>query len=213
MVVAAPLLVAAGLAIVAMHSPTAMDTTFEYGMARCLAGFFAGVLAFATWRSFGTVFVPGVAAATVLECLVITVAVVFVAASGRTTWTLFAPLVFSMLVLVFAYEKGRVSRLLTTKVGLLLGELSYSIYMTALLVSLVFNKAPVFIARMIGIDIGEPHEGALYPHSNIDLGQSLLNDAYSVVYLVAVVAVSWVTFRLIEQPTRAWFNRLAGRIA
>lgn len=209
----APLLVAAGLAVVALRSPTAMDTTFEYGFARCLAGFFAGVITFAVWRWLRATFVPDVATATALECATVAVAVVFVAVSGRTAWALLAPVVFSTLVLAFAYEKGRVSRLLTTKVGLLLGELSYSIYMTALLVSLVFNKAPVLIAGKFGIAPLEPHQGALHPHSNVDLGAPWLNDGYSILYLAAVVAVSWVTFRSIEQPTRAWFNRLAARLA
>ncbi len=208
----APLLVAAGLVIVAAYSPTGMDTTYEHGFARCLAGFFAGVITFAIWRTRARPFASAVAAATVLEGLALTAAVAFVTLSDRTAWTLLAPLVFSLLILVFAYEKGLVSRLLTTKVGLLLGELSYSIYMTALLVSLAFNKVPFVVARIIGVDVADPHEGLLHPHVDVDFGQPWLNDAYAIVYLAAVVALSWVTFRLIEQPTRAWFNRLATRI-
>lgn len=209
----APLIVAVGLAIVATRSSRAMDTTFEFGFARCLVGFFAGVIAHGVWRVARKTFLPGIVTATVLEGFSIAIVVAFVSASGRTDWTLLAPLVFSSLVLVFAYQRGLVSRLLATKTGVLLGDLSYSIYMTALLVSHVFNKAPVVIGSILGIDVGKPHFGALYPHLNIDLGAVSLNDAYSVVYLGAVVAMSWLTFRLIERPTRAYFNRLASRIA
>ena len=51
-----------------------------------------------------------------------------------------------------------------------------------------------------------------YRHADIDLDAILLNEACSVDHLVAVVAVSRVTFRPIEEPTRTWCNRLAGRI-
>jgi hypothetical protein len=43
-------LVLGGLAVVAVYSPNGMDTTFDFGFARCLAGFFSGVLAYAAWQ-------------------------------------------------------------------------------------------------------------------------------------------------------------------
>lgn len=207
-VFAAATLILGGLAVVGAFSPKGMDTTFDFGFARCLAGFFCGVLAYFVWQTWLRT-IP-LKCATMLEIGAIAVAVLFVSWAGRTQASLAAPFVFAGLILVFAFQSGQVSAALSGKTGHLLGDLSYSIYMTALLVSLPFNRAPVLAANRVGVEITREHVGAGNPHMNYDFGHFLLNDLYTLVYLVAVIAVSWMTFRFIEKPGRVWFNGRVG---
>ncbi|MCZ8272621.1 MAG: acyltransferase [Microcystis sp. LE19-4.1E] len=209
---AAPAIVASGLWVVGSFSPNGMDTTFQFGFARCLAGFFTGVMVLMLWRRYFRTLVLGNDIATLLEAAAITIVGAFVATVGRSQWTLLAPFVFAMIVIVFAFQRGRISQALASGIGRLLGDLSYSIYMTALLVSLAFNKAPVVISTKIGHPVATaPHIGAGNPHTNFDLGPTWLNDAYTLLYLAVVIMVSWVTFRCIEVPARNWFNQNASK--
>jgi len=214
LVLAAPVIVVFALSIVSSFSPNGMDTTFQFGFVRCLAGFFTGVIALTLWRGYLQKLPLDNTAATFLETAVILGACAFVAMSGRSGWTLLAPFMFAIVVVTFAFQQGRVSKVLSSAVGRLLGDLSYSIYMTALLVSLAFNKAPVVISNKIGQPVTvSPHLGAGNPHSNFDLGPAWLNDAYTLLYLAAVIAVSWVTYRCIEMPARRWFNARAEKLS
>ncbi|WP_284180149.1 acyltransferase [Rhabdaerophilum sp. SD176] len=208
--VAAATLILGGLAVVGAFSPKGMDTTFDFGFARCLAGFFSGVLASFAWQGWLRAKTLTAKFATSLEIGAIAAAILFVSLVGRTQASLAAPFVFAGLVLVFAFQSGWISAVLSGKVGHVLGDLSYSIYMTALLVSLPFNRVPVLAANRAGVEITREHVGAGNPHINYDFGHFLLNDLYSLIYLLAVVAVSWITFRFIEKPSRTWFNGKVG---
>lgn len=204
---AAPAIVATGLWVVGSFSPNGMDTTFQFGFARCLAGFFTGVMVLMLWRRHFRTLVLGNHLATFLEAAVITVICAFVALAGRSHWTLLAPFMFSMVVLIFAFQQGRISQTLASGIGRQLGDLSYSIYMTALLVSLAFNKVPVVISNKLGQPVAvTPHVGAGNPHSDFDLGYFLLNDGYALLYLTSILIVSRATFRYIESPSRTFFN-------
>jgi peptidoglycan/LPS O-acetylase OafA/YrhL len=136
---------------------------------------------------------------------------VFVSLSGKTVYTLAAPYVFGLMVLVFAFESGSVSAILKLRLLVFLGTVSYSIYMTH-----------VFIARRL-FDVGRALDKIwnidFVTHREIDgrqvdfLGtQPWHGDIVYLVYLVIVVAVSYFTYRWIEKPGRDWVrDRLRAR--
>lgn len=202
-------IVIAGLSVVGAFSPSAMDTTFEYGFPRCLAGFFAGVLACMLWQERLRDWSAGRVLGTALEVGSVALALIFVSYGGKGLASLAAPFVFAGLILVFAFQAGALSAALSGGVGRTLGDLSYSIYMTALLVSIPFNRIPVALAGKMGVDITHPHPDAAHAHTDFSLGPTLANDLYTLVYLAAVIAFSWLTWRFIETPGRAWFNARA----
>jgi peptidoglycan/LPS O-acetylase OafA/YrhL len=103
--------------------------------------------------------------------------------------------------------------MLRGRAGQLVGMLSYSIYMTALLVSLVFNKAAIAGFAMLGHAIARKVTISGQDHSVYDFGLPLVNELYALVYLAAVIGVSWLTYRLVEDPARRFFNRLSTRLA
>lgn len=186
MAIAATVVVVASMAALVSLSPTGMDVTFDYGMLRCIAGFFTGVFVLLVWRSIRSrVALP---APTAMEAGAVAVACLFVAVAERSWLSFAAPFVFAPVVLIFAYQKGAISRLLVTRPMQAIGEWSYAIYMTAYFVALFFNLKLV----------------PRFPDAPMDL--------VAAAYLAAVLVASWLAYRLIETPTRLWFNRMAQKI-
>ncbi|BCW89533.1 hypothetical protein sos41_26990 [Alphaproteobacteria bacterium SO-S41] len=174
-------------ALVAL-SPTGMDVTFDYGMLRCLAGFFAGVATFLVWRAIHEGVALKRGTATALECAAILAVIAFVSFAGIGPLSFAAPLVFAPAVLLFAFEAGALSRAMLTRPFQALGEWSYAIYMTAYFIALFFNLK--LVPRLEGLPM----------------------DLVAVAYLATVIIASWLAFRLIETPTRRFFNARAARV-
>jgi len=187
-----PVVVASALALcMLVHD---MDTTYDWGLIRCLLGFSVGVLAWrvhrAAWLRSGTA----------LELISIGLMMAFLWSAGGTRLSLAAPAVFSIVVLVFAAEAGAVSRLLRAPALRWLGERSYSIYMVHFLGWLLLVDCAKLVKRL-GFDL----------ISEIESGHPWKNDVVSLVYFLLVLGVAAGSYRVIEVPARAWFKRLATR--
>lgn len=202
----------AALLVVMSGATRGMDTSFDLGLFRCLAGFLAGVVVQRLWSSSEARVRPVLARLPGLEIAVSVLAFTFVSLAGHGPWSFAAPAVFGLVVYVFAFEAGALSRLLTTKPFEVLGRLSYSIYMTALLVSLVVERAVVGLGRVFGRDVSWTSVIDGHSFAGFDLGSALANDLVVIAHLVLVVALSALTYRLVETPGRNLFNRLAERL-
>ncbi|MDB5509598.1 MAG: acyltransferase 3 [Hyphomicrobiales bacterium] len=204
------LVAAVSMAIVVSVSHSGMDVTFAYGIFRCIAGFFVGgvtYLAFIRWSARWT---ASAGRSTWIETVCVCLAIAFVWFAGRGPVSFAAPLVFAGLVFIFAHERGAVSRLLKGRAPQFLGELSYSIYMVALFVAMVAQKAITIVdGRVGGGHSTSTSEGVFI----LQLPGPWLNDAATLVYAASVVVFSVITFRLIEAPGRRFFNRLSERRA
>jgi peptidoglycan/LPS O-acetylase OafA/YrhL len=212
MIVVAACTALIGLALVRRYAND-LDVTFWLGTLRCFGGFFAGVIVNLLWRRAAP---RREALARTLgwcEAPVVILAFAFVALAGGWALSFAAPVVFGCLVFVFAAEAGVVSRAMRTRPFLLLGDLSYSIYMTALLIALVVGRAIVTIARRAGFDIAHTTPVSGETFEVFGFSAPLVNDALAIVYLAIVIVVSYLTWRLIEKPGRRIFNRLADRFA
>lgn len=186
MALAATAVVVLSLAVLVGVSTTGMDVTFDYGFLRCLAGFFTGVLTLIVWRAVkDRIVLP---APTLMEIAMLMAIIVFVSAAGETWLSFAAPFVFAPAVLVFAFQRGALSQALLTRPMQALGEWSYAIYMTAYFIALFFNLKLV----------------PRFPDAPMD--------AVAIAYLACVLVASWLAYRFIETPTRAWFNKVAARI-
>ena len=109
-----------------------IEVALDYGLLRCAYGFAMGMLC---WHAYTRLDAGGAAAkapalaATVVEMVLVVAVVGFVGAAGRGPWSLLAPYVFGPTVLAFAFERGAVSRLLSSRPLVYIGMISYSIYM------------------------------------------------------------------------------------
>ena len=124
----------------------------------------------------GLFFVENRAPITILWDVLLLLALGFVSHAGVGRLSLTAPLVFAALIVVFSSQAGALSAALCGRVGALLGDLSYSICMTALLVSMPFNRPPLIIAGRFGVDLARPHPGGGQTHMNCSLGSAIVND-------------------------------------
>ncbi|MDB5593926.1 MAG: acyltransferase [Hyphomicrobiales bacterium] len=202
----AALIASVALAFVVASSQSGMDVTFQFGLGRCIAGFFVGSLTYLGWLRWKDACRLSPAAFTAAEAFSMVLALSFVWIAGHDSLSFAAPLVFALVVVVFAFEGGALSRWLMARPFQLLGKLSYSIYMTALLVAMILARAFMILDSRLG-------DGGLSRVSEsgpvVSLPAPVLNDAASVSYLLLVVLVSSLTYRLIEAPGRQFFNGLS----
>lgn len=186
MALAATIVAVLSLGVLVSVSTTGMDVTFDYGFLRCLAGFFTGVLTLMLWRIVkDRVVLP---MPTLLEVATLVVMIGFVTLAGRTALSYAAPFVFGMAVLVFSFQRGALSYMLLTRPMQAIGEWSYAIYMTAYFIALIFNLKIV----------------PRFPYAPMD--------GIALAYLACVLIASWLAYKIIETPTRAFFNRLAAKL-
>jgi peptidoglycan/LPS O-acetylase OafA/YrhL len=202
--IAAPLLL--------LHlSRTGMDTTYDWGLIRCVFGFALGVVCFRVHRAWGHGVAPGKSASmTLLELATVAGVVGFVSAAGTSAWSFLAPFVFSAAVLIFAIEGGWVSRLFRAPVLKWLGKLSYSIYLTHYIFVLVF---PSIVKRLLHQDLwtAMPLPNGQYVQV---FGRNNFEGAlFYAVVLAMTLAFSAFTYRWIETPGREWTRRWVGREA
>jgi peptidoglycan/LPS O-acetylase OafA/YrhL len=113
----------------------------------------------------------------------------------------FAPLFMAPAVVIFAFEKGRISSALKHRAFVLMGALSYSIYM---LHDLMIHAIWGHLAG--GVDAAFKLVG-IHPLPTWELW---LGDLYYAMFAAILLAVSYATYRLIEKPSRDRFRHIAN---
>jgi peptidoglycan/LPS O-acetylase OafA/YrhL len=98
----------------------------------------------------------------------------------------------SPLLLVLASGRDRISRLMGSRVVFFMGEISYSMYLSH---SQFLRLRRIGEAKWLVSSIGA---------AGADIA------ALTVVY-ASVVLCSWMTYRMVERPCRAWFRWTGGR--
>ena len=203
------LAVLAGPIILFKYSPDFMDATYDLGLVRCLYGFSAGVITQALLAGkidTGPQTREALWTWTVAELTLIGAVVLFVSSAALNAGGLVAPLLFSFAVALFAHEGGYVSRLMKTGPLILLGTISYSIYLTHIFVqSRLMNAAKIVDHKFV--------EGILTAKPD---GHAAFSAAASIPALLMMTALvlmaSCATYLLIETPGRDWFKRLAAHL-
>ena len=204
------LLAAIAAPLLLLHlSKTGMDTTYDWGLVRCIFGFALGVACYRAhhhWPRSQQLAGTRPRLMTALECVVVAAVIGFVAMAGTSPWSFLAPFVFALAVLVFSVEGGLLSHVLRLPLLKWLGKLSYSIYLTHFIFVLVL---PGLVKRIIGRDLWTPMPlptgQYVMAFGRDNLEGTLL---YGVV-LALTLAFSAFTYRWIETPGRDWTRRWA----
>ncbi len=191
-------------------SPHGMNTTFDFGMLRCVAGFSSGVIVFCIWQRWGQFIEVTRALGTALELCIIVLVVGFVAVFGNSSFAILAPIVFSLTVLIFATEAGSISAVLRTKFFLLLGSLSYSIYLLHLFIETRILNLGHLVQSKFGMSlfIEGQHDGMKTSLLGINKFEG---DFWCVVMIAMLIIASQLSYKIIEVPGRNIFRNLAGR--
>ena len=205
-------LAAASLAALLLLAPATMNVTFDYGLIRCLAGFFIGAaLHEAFFRkprhaAGGT----NAARASAMEIAVVAGCVLFVALAGSTRLSLAGPLVFAAAVALFANGRGLVSRALELPALVRLGTLSYAIYMLHAFGVYVLNTLAKLVERATGLPLTAPFMEDGQAFAVFRLPSPALMDLAALGFLAAVVAAAALVHRTVEIPGRDAVLRLLG---
>ena len=184
-------LIALCLGILLVWSPKGLAATYDFGLFRCIAGFFCGYLV----RQLLDQAAGKPPAASLLELGAVLSVVLFVIHAGDKDLQFAGPFLFAMTVFVFAFEAGLLSAVLKSAPCLFLGRISYSIYMVHALVLTLLKAAVPHLHWLDALPDGAK-KACLTP-----------------IFLAAVVAISAVTYRVIELPGMRAAGIWASRIS
>ncbi|HSI42292.1 MAG TPA: acyltransferase [Xanthobacteraceae bacterium] len=209
------LVLAAGAAAgLLMLAPSYMNSTADYGLLRCIAGFFVGIGVHHLHERTKAAALP---LPTVAELAVVGAAGLFMVMAGNGPDDVYAlsvaaPLVFGAALLVFAREAGGVSRLLRARPLSALGRWSYSIYMVHMPLLVLTGYGVWLYGTLTGTAVEQfavvnDHVKQLY-----DLDDPLTMRLLLAAFLVATVSLAALSYRTVEAPWRDRFNRLAKRV-
>jgi peptidoglycan/LPS O-acetylase OafA/YrhL len=200
------------LAILWAVAPHGMVSTHDFGDFRAIYGLSVGVLVhrlamggIARQRALARENGRNRWRWTAVEVLTVAAALAFIVNGYGTDAAFAAPVVFGIVVMVFAVEGGQVSALMRTRPLVLLGTLSFSIYM----VHMFIIMRMVNLARLSDKLTGSATVVPMGHTEGVDFGSLIAGDAAIVAILGVTIAVSGVTYRMVEQPGRAWFRRRA----
>src|SRR6185295_1359548 len=164
------------------------DTSAQFGLFRCMYGFFIGYVIYRIAVAEGMPSLRGHRAASVFEFACVIAIALFVALASGSRWQMLAPFVFAVAIWVFAAEQGIVSRLLKTPA---IAMVNNGVQIGAKLISrnAVGNWEADFFANPWWMDL------------------------VVVVFIAAMIAAAWCTYNLIEVPWRRRFNKIARGIS
>ncbi len=195
----------AALLYVARDDSYTMLYTYKYGIFRCVGGFFLGVFVYHLSRNTQAQWSARLAS--VIELLLLLCACVFVLSSHHKfmqppTFALFAVIVYVLSV----QSVGVVSRFLRLKWMVLLGTLSYSIYMIHMLVFVLAANVWQYVLKLPVSSMTARHGGA--PFKVID---TPFADLINLGLLGLVILISYFVYHYFESFFRDYFRRLAQR--
>jgi peptidoglycan/LPS O-acetylase OafA/YrhL len=200
-----------GFLVLASGHHANLTTTLDLGFFRCLLGFFTGVLTYRALTAWGSRPEGGISP-TLVEAGIVGIAVLFLVTSGLPGLNphfSFLPIpIFSAMILVFAQERGTISRWLLTKPVQSLGRWSYSIYMVHFVLLTVMNSGLRVADKVFGTAFTIPGARNGEPVFRAPL---FLGDAMFFTYLAIVILCASLTWRYVEEPWRLYFNDVARR--
>jgi peptidoglycan/LPS O-acetylase OafA/YrhL len=179
---------------------------YDYGFLRCIYSFAIGAL---LWRFYTRIENAAAPFAhsrahlfSALEILLVMAMILAVTvSSSMIEWTMALPFLFAAAIFVFSFEAGILSRILSRKPFLVVGAVSYSIYMLQIFVVSAFAA----VLKMLP-GPQSTLEGRMVWGDNLWTG-----DLVVIIYLFVVVAAAIITYYLVEMPGRNYFRKLAGR--
>ncbi|HLI92640.1 MAG TPA: acyltransferase [Puia sp.] len=173
--------------------PHNLNTTYDYGWLRGIAGFCAGMVTYRFYQRPGTGRMMGGDGASLLILLLVAAALHFAVNDALVV------LLFAALVLNFSLNNGWLHRICNFRPLQYLGDISYSIYLMQIFLQEPFSHG----IRLPGVT-GTARGKFNFTHFWPGLGFCLL-------YVLLLIGIASVTYFLVERPCRRWINQRWGQ--
>lgn len=163
-----------------------MNITYDYAFLRCLGGFYTGVVVAGIYpwiKNSGFVKNISFALASVIELAIVVISTLFVIYCSGKLQFFIAPVLF-IFVLVFAFDKGLISKIMMLPIFKYLAKISYSVYMTHMIIAVFFYAFSIVVLNPL---LGEGW-----------FKRGILGDLYLAPYLICVFTVSHFTQKYVE---------------
>ena len=191
-------------------------------LARCVLGFSAGVLVYGLYKHAAPV-LAGLSGApklfSLFEALSIVLLIGFLSLYDPTLTSIryldhvnmWPVPFFALVVFVFAFDRGVISRLLHLRPLVLIGFLSYSIYMTHTILQLWFLTPLAQIAeKLTGAHLLQYRILENGVHLKIWGLEPWQGNLATIFMLACIIFVSFWTYRLIEDPGRRFVRKVTS---
>ncbi|PRM91596.1 acyltransferase [Arcobacter cryaerophilus gv. occultus] len=161
---------------------------------RGLSCFFAGALTYLIYRKINLKFEKiNAKLFSIVEFLLIFL-IIYIISYVEEYKAIYASFIFLVIVFFFAFEKGVLSKILKASFFQLLGKLSYSIYMTHVLIIFCFKAFIQILDKVL-----QKNYTVLVDNSvHIDFGNIFINNFVVFIILFIVVLISMFTYKYIE---------------
>ena len=161
---------------------------------RGLSCFFAGALTYLIYRKINLKFEKiNTNLFSIVEFLLIFL-IIYIISYVEEYKAIYASLIFLVIVFFFAFEKGVLSKILKASFFQLLGKLSYSIYMTHVLIIFCFKAFIQILDKVL-----QKNYTVLVDNSvHIDFGNIFINNSVVIIILFIVIFISIFTYKYIE---------------
>ena len=185
-----------GLVGLATLSPIYLFATHDFGLLRAIYGFFLGAATYRLVQS-GRVEVSG---STGVEIAIVLGLASYMMSTGVNLTSLIAPMVFSIVILIFSQGRGLVTRALESRPVQALGLWSYSIYLVHALLFYGLNMVLVVVEKSGKLPLTSTGSGSERVFS---FGSTPLNLVAILALLAISIVVSAKSYRFIERPFMA----------
>lgn len=171
---------------------------FDGGVLRCLFGFGIGT-ALSQIRAPQRIKNESIAW---IELPILLSTLGFICIAPQLGITLIAPILFAIVLVVFAQGSGMISHFLKHRFFLILGTLSYSIYMTHSYLHGRLKNAAILAEKATNQSYFLDQEARLF-------GSTLwAGDLFILAAFLLTIAVSYLTWRWIERPSQKFLSEL-----
>lgn len=205
------------LVVLVFVAPDGMRSTFDYGVFRCVAGFFTGTLCY---ELVSAERIPTKRWPTLVEIGALVLLVGWMSIALTTPAGFAAPFVIAVFLLSFMGRPGRLSDLLATAPLQFLADLSFSIYMVHALVMIGLLAVMRAADRSLHLDLFRSIPNVNAPPSRagttieaIHLSSPAAQWGLFLLYVALVFGLALLVYRFVEVPGRDLFTRWAKSLA
>jgi peptidoglycan/LPS O-acetylase OafA/YrhL len=191
-------LILAPIAILFLHHGS-LALEFDGGIIRCLFGFGIGSLV----SQFSLHQKPTDVGTRVSEIPLVALLLGFICFAPEWGITFFAPILFAITLIVFAKGTGHVSSFLKHRAFLLLGALSYSIYMVHTYLHARMKNVAIIAEKVTNQSYFIDAESRFFGPN------AWAGDIFVLTALTLTITASYITWRYIEMPSQTYLRGMA----